>query len=106
LHLHRPGSKLIIELGGADGFGAAIVDRFSQEGCKVIILDLKKVKGEGKERADPNIHFLCGDVTSRETWEEALALAQGLYGTVDVVINNAGIELPPFFSRIYFDTFS
>ena len=70
------------------------MDRFSREGCKVIILDLDQVKGENKQRADQNIEFLLGDVTRQETWQNALALAQTTYGRVDVVVNNAGENLP------------
>lgn len=33
-------------------------------------LDLNKSKGEEKARADPNVHFLCGDVASSEMWED------------------------------------
>lgn len=70
------------------------MDRFSREGCKVIILDLDQVKGESKQRADQNIEFLLGDVTRPETWQNALALAQTTHGRVDVVVNNAGENIP------------
>lgn len=48
------------------------------------------MKAEAKAKADPNLHFMFGDVTLRETWEQALSLAQTLYRRIDVVINNAG----------------
>lgn len=76
--------------GGADGFGAAIADRFSREDWKVLILDLNKQKGEEKARSDPNVHYMYGDVTARSTWEEALATVVSEYGRIDVVVNNAG----------------
>lgn len=66
------------------------MDRFSREGCKVILIDLDQAKGESKQRADSNISFLPGDVTRPETWQNALDLAQTTYGRVDVVVNNAG----------------
>lgn len=77
------------------------MDRFSREGCKVIILDLDQVKGQSKERADSNIHFLLGDVTLPDSWQKALILAQTTYGKIDVVVNNAGesihnIQRPKF----------
>jgi 3-oxoacyl-[acyl-carrier protein] reductase len=76
--------------GGADGFGAAIVGRFSKEGCKVIFLDINRVKGDAMAKADGNLHFIFGDVTIRETWVQALEFALKKFGRIDVVINNAG----------------
>ncbi|OJJ60309.1 hypothetical protein ASPSYDRAFT_130004 [Aspergillus sydowii CBS 593.65] len=83
--------RVAIITGGADGFGAAIADRFSNEGCRVIILDLNKQKGQEKAANDPNVHFLLGDVTRQDTWEQALAVAREKFGRLDVVVNNAGI---------------
>lgn len=83
-------ARVVIVTGGADGFGAAIADRFLHEGCSVILLDLNREKGEAKAGCDPNVHFLYGDVAYRETWEKALVVAREKYGRVDVVINNAG----------------
>lgn len=84
-------TKAAIVTGGADGFGAAIVDRFRQEDYQVIIIDVNKQKGEQKACNDPKLHFLPGDVTRPDTWEEALALARSKFGRLDVVVNNAGI---------------
>lgn len=84
-------AKVVIVTGGADGFGATITDRFHQEGYEVIILDINKGKGEQKASDGPNIHFLLGDVTQQDTWEQALALARDRFGRLDVVVNNAGI---------------
>ncbi|OQV07660.1 hypothetical protein CLAIMM_12062 [Cladophialophora immunda] len=89
------GSRVVIVTGGADGFGAAIVDRFSEEGCKVIFIDLNRIKGEQKVQKDPSLRFICGDVTRRETWEEALRWGRESFGRVDVVVNNAGITYSP-----------
>lgn len=56
----------------------------------MIFIDINRVKGEAKVKADQSLHFICGDVTLRETWEQALSNAQTKYGTIDVVVNNAG----------------
>lgn len=101
-------------IGGADGFGAAIVDRFSQEGWKVIILDLNRSGGEAKARDDPNLQFIFGDVSKQETWGTVLDIIRKDYGRVDVIVNNAGMDqeiqrtevismLTPFFSGITHD---
>ena len=81
---------MLMQTGGADGFGAAIVDRFSREGYKVIFIDLNKAKGEKRAHSDGNIHFICGDVSCRETWEEVLEYSRRRFGRLDIVVNNAG----------------
>lgn len=101
-------------IGGADGFGAAIVDKFSQEDWKVIIIDLNRSGGEAKARGDPNLQFVFGDVSKQETWETVLDIIRKDYGRVDVIVNNAGTHLEyskdggnnlltPFFSGITHD---
>ncbi|KAI9927797.1 hypothetical protein MW887_002649 [Aspergillus wentii] len=86
--------RVVIVTGGADGFGSAITDKFHQKGSKVIIIDLNRSKAESKATVD-GVECVVGDVTKRETWEEAVALAMGMYGRVDVVVNNAGITFAP-----------
>ncbi|KAH7112300.1 hypothetical protein B0J13DRAFT_575779 [Dactylonectria estremocensis] len=88
-------SAVVVVTGGADGFGAAIVDRFHQEGCKVIFIDLNEAKGSAKAATSPNLTFIHGDVTSRAIWEQALSIAEKEYGRLDVVVNNAGITQVP-----------
>lgn len=56
----------------------------------VIIIDVNKSKGEAKAASNQMIHFLCGDVTKKETWEQAVALGIKNHGRIDVVVNNAG----------------
>ena len=79
-------SRVVIVTGGARGFGAAIVQRFEREGCKVIVLDLDA----GDVAKEDNVHFQKADVSKRASWEEALAFAETTYGRLDVVVNNAG----------------
>ena len=81
---------IFVSTGGADGFGAAIVDRFNKEGCMVIFIDLNKEKGNQKAKANSSLRFISGDVTKRETWEEVLHYGKRTFGRIDVVVNNAG----------------
>lgn len=67
--------KTAIVTGGAAGIGAAIVERFRQEGTKVVIFDLN---------GDPKI-----DITDYEAVRKAVADA----GPVDILINNAGWDM-------------
>ncbi len=67
--------KTAIVTGGAAGIGAAIVERFRQEGTKVVIFDLN---------GDPKI-----DITDYEAVKKAVADA----GPVDILVNNAGWDM-------------
>ena len=67
--------KTAIVTGGAAGIGAAIVERFRQEGSNVVIFDLN---GENKV-----------DITDYEAVKKAVADA----GPVDILVNNAGWDM-------------
>jgi len=67
--------KTAIVTGGAAGIGAAIVQRFREEGTKVVIFDLN---GEKKV-----------DITDYEAVRQAVAEA----GPVDILVNNAGWDM-------------
>ena len=67
--------KSAIVTGGASGIGAAIVQRFKDEGVKVAVLDLK---------GDPPV-----DITDYDAVKKAVAAA----GAVDILVNNAGWDM-------------
>lgn len=94
------GYRCLQPLGGAEGFGKAIVERFTSEGYTVVVVDINKVQGEAQAAKDGNLRYICGDVTLRETWEHVLAVTRTDYGRLDVVVNNAGQTL----HRSFLDT--
>jgi len=67
--------KTAIVTGGAAGIGAAIVERFREEGTKVVIFDLN---------GDPKV-----DITDYDAVTKAVAAA----GPVDILVNNAGWDM-------------
>ena len=80
-----------IVTGGASGFGAEIARAFVREGAKVVILDLNAdgAKSIAHEIGDGAL-ALGGDVTSQADVEAAVKLAVDKFGSLDVVVNNAG----------------
>jgi NADP-dependent 3-hydroxy acid dehydrogenase YdfG len=58
----------------------------------VILIDVNKVGGETKAAENENVYFVHGDVTQKETWEEAVALGRKEHGRVDLIVNNAGMD--------------
>jgi len=81
-----------IVTGAARGIGAAIASRLSQEGARVLIADIDQdaaetAAGQLGERAVG--HRL--DVTDPASWEETVAAARALDGSLAILVNNAGI---------------
>ncbi len=86
--------KNVIVTGGASGIGAAAAARFLEEGCSVCVLDRSK---DARERIATELPGLAGiidaDVSDFEQVRSAFAEAVGQMGSVDVLINNAGISI-------------
>ena len=86
--------KNILITGGASGIGAATAQRFLEEGSHVCILD-RDAEACTRIRAElPSLAAaLQADVSSLAQVEVAFAEAIRILGSVDVVINNAGISI-------------
>lgn len=86
--------RVAIVTGGARGIGQAISELFAENGAKVIIWD---VLDEGEKVAqditDKGQHavFMKISITDKGAVESAVAGIVEKYGTVDILINNAGI---------------
>ena len=86
--------KKVLVTGGASGIGQATAKRFLQEGCTVCVLDRN---AEARARVALELPELTGvidaDVSSLEQVQTAFAEAIDHMGSVDVLINNAGISI-------------
>ncbi len=89
--------KIAIITGAAGAIGSAIAVRFAEEGATVFLCDLDKLKGVELEK---NIRFSGGkatffpmDVTVEEEWKKTISKVVELSGRLDILINNAGINI-------------
>src|SRR5713226_5723467 len=87
--------KVALISGGARGQGATEARLFAREGAKVVIGDLLAKEGKRVE-AEINASggaclFVKLDVTQAEDWQQAVAAAVARFGTLHVLVNNAGI---------------
>ena len=85
----RLANKIAIVTGGASWMGEMMVKRFVEEGATVIAADineanLEKIKGE-------HITAVKLDVSSDESWKQAIDTVIEKFGRIDILINNAGI---------------
>ncbi|MHA6784372.1 SDR family NAD(P)-dependent oxidoreductase [Pseudonocardia saturnea] len=79
--------------GGARGLGAGMAQALSDAGGSVMIADVLKDVGEQTAAGIERAGFVQLDVTSDAEWEAAVAHTVAELGGLDVVVNNAGIEV-------------
>ncbi|XP_037436773.1 zerumbone synthase-like [Triticum dicoccoides] len=86
--------KVALVTGGASGIGEAIVRLFRQHGAKVCIADVQDEAGQqlcDSLGGDPDVLFVHCDVTVEEDISRAVDAAAEKFGTLDIMVNNAGI---------------
>jgi cyclopentanol dehydrogenase len=88
----RLSGKTALITGAAGGIGAEIARRFREEGASVFASDVNRAEGE-KTAASMGAVFIPLDVTSEESWKAALATVLERTGRLDVLVNNAGINV-------------
>lgn len=88
-------NKVAIITGGAQGLGKAGVERFAQEGAQVIIWDVdgfKCLETENEIKSDGyKCHSMVVDTTDFESVTKAAKEVYEMYGSIDILINNAGV---------------
>lgn len=84
-------AKVAIVTGAASGFGAEIARVYAREGAKVVLADLNEAGANAvaKEIGANAIAVKC-DVSQREDIDMTVQQAISSFGTVDIVVNNAG----------------
>ncbi|MEL3972435.1 glucose-1-dehydrogenase [Rossellomorea oryzaecorticis] len=89
--------KVVIITGAATGIGKAIAKRFAEEQCKVVINYFSEEENPREllkeiEQGGGTASIIQGDVTKEEDVLAFVKFAQDTYGSLDIYVNNAGIE--------------
>ncbi|MGE3289506.1 MAG: SDR family NAD(P)-dependent oxidoreductase [Pseudonocardia sp.] len=79
--------------GGARGLGLGTAQALAAAGARVMIADVLKDVGEQTAAGIGGAAFVELDVTEDAQWEAAVAHTVAELGGLDIVVNNAGVEV-------------
>ncbi len=91
--------KSVLITGGAGGLGSVIGKKLAENGADIFILDLPSTKESAEKLVEEirelgvSSYFEPIDLTSEKEWEAVIADVKNKAGKIDVLINNAGINI-------------
>ena len=93
----RMKDKVALVTGAASGMGAATARLFAREGARaVVVADVLDTDGEAVvaeiRKAGGTASYVHLDVTSEAQWQEAVDKTVAAHGSLNVLVNNAGIS--------------
>jgi len=97
------GNKTAIVTGAQQGIGAGLVEEFLKQGYNVVATSLHASQSL---TASPSLVLVDGDIGKRETAAKAVEAAIKDFGTIDVLVNNAGIFYVKPFTEFTADDFN
>src|SRR5690606_40312813 len=103
--------KLVIVTGGARGLGAALCERLAQEGSKVVCVDLKLELAQEtcariRDKHRDAVNWACpADIGDAQQVETLVREVTERYGPIDIVINNAGVDITLSIDELAVDDF-
>jgi 3-oxoacyl-[acyl-carrier protein] reductase len=99
--------RAAVVTGAAQGIGLAIARRFAAEGASIVIgdLDEDRVKEAAAGIADGSAVGVRCDVTSEPDMQALVQQCEEAHGSVDVMVNNAGITRDLTMRKMSLDDF-
>ena len=93
--------KTVIVTGGSRGIGFAIAQAFVAEHAQVVIASQNETQGhtavEALQSSGGQVMFVRTDVSNQQSAEKTVTEVLDRFGTIDVLVNNAGAhEKAPF----------
>jgi NAD(P)-dependent dehydrogenase (short-subunit alcohol dehydrogenase family) len=92
------GQKTVIVTGGSQGIGAGAVRAFLDRGCKVVA-NSRNITSSGAFAVSDRLALVDGNIAEAATAAKIAEVAISKFGSIDALVNNAGI----FFSKDFTD---
>lgn len=94
---HDLSGRAVLVTGGARGLGAGMAEALAEAGAAVVVADIRadlgRATADALRRRGAVAAFVRLDVTDDASWEQAVAETIAELGGLDVVVNNAGVEI-------------
>lgn len=88
--------QTVLVTGGTGGQGSSHVRAFHAEGANVVIGDIAAERGAAlADELGARARFIHLDVSDERSWSAAVLAAENAFGSLDVLVNNAGVQNPP-----------
>jgi NAD(P)-dependent dehydrogenase (short-subunit alcohol dehydrogenase family) len=95
--------KTIIVTGGSRGIGLAIAQAFADEHAQVVIASQNEARGsaavEALQSDGGRVMFIRTDVSNQQSAGQMVAEVLNRFGTIDVLVNNAGAHEKALFTQ-------
>jgi short-subunit dehydrogenase len=91
--------KVVVVTGGSDGIGKALIELLIKEGAKVATCgrQYEKLYALQLEYSQVMLHTMVCDVSNEEECKRFILSTVETFGTIDILINNAGISMRSLF---------
>jgi NAD(P)-dependent dehydrogenase (short-subunit alcohol dehydrogenase family) len=97
------GKQTVIVTGAGKGIGAAVVQAFLERGYNVVANSLHDSGSDAS--APPNLVFVAGDIGLQPTAAKVAETATRKFGSIDHIVNNAGVYSAKSFTDYTIDEF-
>jgi 3alpha(or 20beta)-hydroxysteroid dehydrogenase len=94
---NRLEGKVALVSGAARGMGASHAEHLAREGAKVVLGDIRDEIGQAEttrlRSQGLDVRYVHLDVTQQDDWKAAVETTVAEFGILNVLVNNAGIEI-------------